>query len=98
MIPPTLESSARGDLHTRGSGLRRLEDLVPKMFVLRTWVLTGLFCQWMTTFRSRCEKIIPVFTTELSRFSDKISQKNHGTISWRCPAPPPLDDEAGNSF
>ena len=47
VLPPTLEAPARTDLHTRGSGLRRLEGMAPKSFVLSV--------DDDTDFRSRCE-------------------------------------------
>jgi len=34
VIPPALETAARGVLRTRGAGLRSLEDMVPTRFVL----------------------------------------------------------------
>jgi hypothetical protein len=34
MLPPALEAAARGGLQTRGAGLRSLEEMVLKMFVL----------------------------------------------------------------
>ncbi len=34
MFPPTLETDARGVIRTRGVGLRSLEDIGPKRFVL----------------------------------------------------------------
>ena len=34
VIPPALETTARGDLRTRGEGLRSLEDMGPTRFVL----------------------------------------------------------------
>ena len=33
VLPPTLETDARGGMHTRGSGLRSLEGMGPKRFV-----------------------------------------------------------------
>ncbi len=47
VIPPTLEVVVRGDLRTRGSGLRSLEGMDPKRFVLSV--------DDDTEFRSRCE-------------------------------------------
>ena len=44
VIPPVLETTGRGGLRTRGEGLRSLEDMGPKRFVLE-----------MDEFRSRCE-------------------------------------------
>jgi len=34
VIPPALETAARGGFRTRGAGLRSLEVMVPKRFVL----------------------------------------------------------------
>ena len=47
VLSPTLEASARGDMRTRGSGLRSLEGMGPKRFVLSV--------DDDTEFRSRCE-------------------------------------------
>ena len=47
VLPPTLETDARGGMHTRGSGLRSLEGMGPKRFVLSV--------DNDTEFRSRCE-------------------------------------------
>ena len=46
VFPPVFESAARGDLRTRGAGLRSLEGLGPKSFVLSV--------DDDTEFRSRC--------------------------------------------
>jgi hypothetical protein len=40
VLPPALEAAARGDLRTRGVGLRSLEDMGPKRFVLSVDVTT----------------------------------------------------------
>ncbi len=42
VLPPALEGAARGSLRTRGAGLQRHEDMVPK----------GLFCLWMMTLNA----------------------------------------------
>ena len=47
VLPPTLEAAARGVLWTRGTGLRSLEGMGPKRFVLSV--------HDDTEFRSRCE-------------------------------------------
>ena len=48
VLPPTLETAARGaGKHTRGAGLRSLEGMGPKRFVLSV--------HDDTEFRSRCE-------------------------------------------
>ena len=47
VLPPALEAAERGDIHTRGSGLRSLEGMGPKSFVLSV--------DDDTEFRSRCE-------------------------------------------
>ena len=54
VLPPTLEATERGGLRTRGAGLRSLEGMGPKRFVLSV--------DDDTEFRSRCERIIPFFT------------------------------------
>ena len=46
-LPPSLETTTRDDLYTRGVGLRSLEGMVPKRFVLSV--------DDNTEFRSRCE-------------------------------------------
>ena len=60
VFPPELEAAARGGLRTRGAGLRSLEGMGPKRFVLSV--------DDDTEFRSRCEchrGIIPFFYTEI---------------------------------
>ena len=47
VIPPALEPAARGGLRTQGAGLRSLEGMGPKRFVLSV--------DDDTEFRSRCE-------------------------------------------
>jgi len=47
VIPPALDATGRGGFRTRGPGLRSLEDMVPKRFVLSV--------DDDTEFRSRCE-------------------------------------------
>jgi hypothetical protein len=47
VLPPALEAAAPGGLRTRGAGLRSLEGMVPKRFVLSV--------DDDTEFRSRCE-------------------------------------------
>ena len=47
VIPPALESAARGGLRTRGAGLRSLEGMGPKRVVLSV--------DDDTEVRSRCE-------------------------------------------
>ena len=47
VIPPALEPATRAGLRTRGAGLRSLEGMVPKRFVLSV--------DDDTEFRSRCE-------------------------------------------
>ncbi len=47
VLTPELEVAARGVMHTRGSGLRSLEGMCPKRFVLSV--------DDDTEFRSRCE-------------------------------------------
>jgi hypothetical protein len=47
VLPPALEAAARGGLRTRGAGLRSLEGMGPKRFVLSV--------DDDTEFRSRCE-------------------------------------------
>ncbi len=47
LLPPALETVARGGLRTRGSGLRSLEGMGPTRFVLSV--------DDDTEFRSRCE-------------------------------------------
>jgi hypothetical protein len=47
VIPPALESDARAGFRTRGAGLRSLEGMGPKRFVLSV--------DDDTEFRSRCE-------------------------------------------
>jgi hypothetical protein len=47
VLPPTLEVVARGGMRTRGAGLRSLEGMGPKRFVLSV--------DDDTEFRSRCE-------------------------------------------
>jgi hypothetical protein len=47
VLPPALEPAARGGLRTRGAGLRSLEDMGTKKFVLSV--------DDDTEFRSRCE-------------------------------------------
>ena len=47
VLPPALEAAARGDMRTRGAGLRSLEGMGPKRFVLSV--------DDDTEFRSRCE-------------------------------------------
>ncbi len=47
VLPPALETAARGDLRTRGAALRSLEGMGPKRFVLSV--------DDDTEFRSRCE-------------------------------------------
>ena len=42
VLPPALETDARGGFRTRGTGLRSLEGMGPK----------GLFCQWTMTQNS----------------------------------------------
>ena len=49
MLPPALEAAARDGLDTRGAGLRSLEGMGPKRFVLSESVDDD------TEFRSRCE-------------------------------------------
>ncbi len=46
-VPPALEGDVRGVLHTRGVGLRSLEHMGPKRFVLSV--------DDDAEFRSRCE-------------------------------------------
>jgi hypothetical protein len=64
VIPPVLKTVTRGGFRTRGTGLRSLEDMVPKRFVLSV--------DDDTEFRSRCESIIPFFKTEIKHFSNKF--------------------------
>ena len=47
VLPPVLETTARPGLRTRGTGLRSLEGMDPKRFVL--------LVDDDTEFRSRCE-------------------------------------------
>ena len=47
VLPPTLETAARGGMITRGAGLRSLEGMGPKRFVLSV--------DDDTEFRSLCE-------------------------------------------
>jgi hypothetical protein len=47
VLPPALEAAARGGMRTRGAGLRSLEGMGPKRFVLSV--------DDDTEFRSRCE-------------------------------------------
>jgi hypothetical protein len=47
VLPPALAGAARGGLRTRGAGLRSLEGMGPKRFVLSV--------DDDTEFRSRCE-------------------------------------------
>jgi hypothetical protein len=47
VLPATLEADARGGLWTQGAGLRSLEDMDPRRFVLSV--------DDDTEFRSRCE-------------------------------------------
>ena len=47
VLPPTLEEASRGGMRTRGAGLRSLEGMGPKRFVLSV--------DDDTEFRSRCE-------------------------------------------
>ena len=47
VLSPTIESAARGGIHTRGAGLRSLEGMGPKRFVLSV--------DDDIEFRSRCE-------------------------------------------
>jgi hypothetical protein len=47
VVPPALETTARGDLRTQGSGLRSLEGTRPTRFVLSV--------DDDIDFRSRCE-------------------------------------------
>ena len=47
VLPPALEATARGGFRTRGAGLRSLEGMGPKRFVLSV--------DDDTEFRSRCE-------------------------------------------
>ena len=47
VFPPALEAVTRGDFRTRGVGLRSLEGISPKRFVLSV--------NDDTEFRSRCE-------------------------------------------
>ena len=47
VLPPTLKPDARGGMRTRGAGLRSLEGMGPKRFVLSV--------DDDTEFRSRCE-------------------------------------------
>ena len=47
VLPPALEAAARGGMRTRGVGLRSLEGMGPKRFVLSV--------DDDTEFRSRCE-------------------------------------------
>ncbi len=49
VLPPALETDARGGMRTRYHLYTR-EDRDCE--VLRVWVLKGLFCQWMTTLNS----------------------------------------------
>jgi hypothetical protein len=58
VLPPALETAARGGLRTRGSGLRSLEGMGPTRFVLS--VVDD------TEFRSRCECFF--FTLKFSIF------------------------------
>jgi hypothetical protein len=58
LFPPALETAAR--VRTRGAGLRSLEGMGPKRFVLSV--------DDDTEFRSRCEWIIPFFTLKYSIF------------------------------
>ena len=47
VLSPTLEAAARGDMRTRGAGLRSLEGMGPKRFVLSV--------DDDTEFMSRCD-------------------------------------------
>jgi len=47
VLPPQLESAARGGMRTRGAGLRRLQGMGPQRFLLHV--------DDDTEFRSRCE-------------------------------------------
>ena len=47
VLPPALETAARGGMCTRGAGLRSLEGMGPRRFVLSV--------DDDTEFRSRCE-------------------------------------------
>ena len=47
VLPPALEAATRGGMRTRGAGLRSLEGMGPKRFVLSV--------DDDTEFRSRCE-------------------------------------------
>ena len=47
VLPHSLEAAARGDMRTRGAGLRSLESMGPKRFVLSV--------DDDTEFRSLCE-------------------------------------------
>ena len=47
VLPPQLESAARGEMLTRGAGLRRLQGMGPHRFLLNV--------DDDTEFRSRCE-------------------------------------------
>jgi hypothetical protein len=51
VLPPALDAAARADLRTRGAGLRSLEGMGPKRFVLSM--------DDETEFRSRFEGKIP---------------------------------------
>ena len=74
-------ASARGGFRTRGSGLRNLEDMGPKRFVLSV--------DDDTEFRSRCEWIIPFFTLKYSIFAINLFKIKK--IEGGCPTP--QDDE-----
>ncbi len=80
VLPPALETGAR--VHTRGAGLRSLEGMGPKRFVLSV--------DDDTEFRSRCEWIIPLFYTEIYHFPNNFFKK-------KSRGDPPQDDEDENS-
>jgi hypothetical protein len=73
VLPPALDAAARGDLRTRGAGLRSLEGMGPKRFVLSV--------DDEIEFRSRFEGKIPFFTLNYGILPINLFKKNRGGVA-----------------